>query len=78
MIEIVRLCRDSELRVEWPVGFAIAEHVDGECGAVRRSEYRTDVSPEKAAGAESVYEDDRRAAVSVSLDMQRPGADRNS
>ena len=77
-VEIVRLRGDAVLGVERPIGFAVAEEVDRERGAARRGQRGSDVAPEETAGAESVYEQDRRAAVAVALDVHRAGSDGNS
>ena len=77
-VEIVGLRGDAVLRVEGAVGFAVAEQVDGERRAVRHGERRPDVAPEETARAEAVYEQDRRAAVSVALDVHRAGTDGNA
>jgi hypothetical protein len=56
VIEVLRLRRDTEVGVEWPIGLTIPEEVDGERGSVRERELGCYVPPEKAAGAEAVHE----------------------
>ena len=74
-VEIVRLRGDAELGVEGAIGLAVAEQIDRERGAIRQRELGADVAPEEAARAESVHEQDRRTAVTVSLHVHGARAD---
>jgi hypothetical protein len=68
-IEVFGLGSDAEISVEGAIGFAVAEQVDGERGAIGERELRRDAAPEKTAGTEPVNEKNGGAAVSVSLHM---------
>src|SRR6185437_10558428 len=68
-IEVFGLGGDAEVSVEGAIGFAVAEQVDGERGAIGERELGRDAAPEKTAGTEPVNEKNGGAAVSVSLHM---------
>ena len=53
----------------------MTEEIDREGGAIGDGERRTDLAPEKGAGTEAVNEQDRRAPVSVALDVNGAGTD---
>jgi len=77
-VDELRLRGDAEVRVERPVGLAVAEQVDRERGAVRQCDLGRDVPPEEARRAEPVDQDDGRSAVAVALDVNRPWPDRDA
>ena len=77
-VEVVGLCRDAVLSVERTIGFAIAEEVDRERSPAGHREQGANAPPQEAAGAESVDEQDRCTAMSITFDVHGPWPHRNA
>jgi hypothetical protein len=75
---ILRLGRDPEIGIEGPVGLTVTQQIQGDCRMARLGQAGRDGSPEEPARSESVYQNDRRASMSVPFDMDRARTDRDS
>jgi hypothetical protein len=68
-IDVFHLCGDAEIGVGRAIGLAIPQQIERDGRVTCVGDLGRDVAPQKARRAEPMQEDDRRAPVSVSLDV---------